>query len=187
MPRLGEPVWVALTMSGLPDLRLPARAVRESAGPDGTPRAAVRFSIPSNRVSGLELLLLQRLQEQNGQGIVLVIESDLIAREHMLKIVRQGGELCVGVGSAEEVNRIAGWLRVDTLLTRAHPEALDALKVVSARLPNARRAILGSNDAAHLMRARGLVDVVLGDAAGAPGLHKAVRGFRARPDARRTK
>lgn len=187
MPRLGEPVWVALTMSGLPDLRLPARAVRESAGPDGMPRAAVSFNIPKDRVSGLELLLLQRLQEQHGQGIVLVIEQDPLAREQMLKIVRQGGELCLGVSDAEEVNRVVTWLRVDTLLTRAHAEGLNAQRELSSRLPNVRRAILGASDAAHLMQARGQVDVVISDSRKVPGLHKAMQGFRVRSDERRAK
>lgn len=172
MPRMGERLWVSLDVEGLPDLRLPARAVRESAGPDGTPRAAVRFDVPTDRVSGLELLLLQHLQELDGQGVVLIIEPDPQIRDNMGKTVRRSGVRSVGVARTEDALRVLSWLRVDTLLARAHPEGVLALMTVGARAPHARRAIVGGGEAALTLRARGDVDVILDDSPRSPGLHK---------------
>jgi hypothetical protein len=174
MPRMGERLWVSLAVPGLPDLRLPARAVRESASPAGMPRAAVRFDVPSDRVSGLELLLLQRLEEEDGQGVVLIIEPDARTRERLVKTVRRSGQRSIAVARTDDALRMLNWLRIDTLLARAHPEGVLALLTVGARVPHARRALIGGGEAVHTLQARGDVDVILDELASAPGLHKAI-------------
>ncbi len=174
MPRMGERLWLSLDVPGLPDLRLPAKAVRESAAPDGTPRAAVRFDVPSDRASGLELLLLQRMEEQDGQGVVLIIEPDAQARASMVKTVRRSGVRSVAVARTEDALRMLSWLRIDTLLCRAHPEGVLALLTLGARVPHARRAMLGDGEAARTLLARGDVDLVIEDLPKGPGVHKAV-------------
>jgi len=180
MPRAGERLWVALQVSGLPDLRLPARAVRESAAADGLPRIAVRFDVPTERVSGLDLLLLQLLQEQDGRGIVLVIEPDAKVRDRLAKTVRRSGARSVAVARTEDALRILALLRVDTVLTRAHPEGVLALLTVGARVPHARRAILGGGDAARTLKERGDVDVILEDQPHMPGLRKVIAWAQAK-------
>ena len=174
MPRVGDRLWLALEVAGLPDLRLPAKAVRESAAPDGTPRAAVRFDVPTDRVSGLELLLLQRLEEQDGRGVVLIVEPDPEARDNLVKTVRRSGVRSVAVARTEDALRILGWLRIETVLTRGHLEGVLALLTIGARAPHATRAILGGGDAAQTLKARGDVDVVLDELPKLPGLHKVI-------------
>jgi len=180
MPRVGTRLWLALSVSGLPDLRLPAKAVREAAAPDGTPRVAVRFDVPVAKVSGLDLLLLQLLEERDGQGVVLVIEPDPDAAQELVKSVRRAGVRALAVARTEDALRILGRLRIDTLLTRAHPEGVLALLTVGARLPHAKRAIMGGGNAARTLKARGDIDVILDDQPHMPGLHKVVAWSQAK-------
>src|SRR4051794_4097532 len=98
LPPSGARVFLSLDVPGLPNLRLPATAVRFRQ--DGVEqRAALRFEVPVAGARGLDGLLADRSTDKSGRGFVLIVDADPKSRERVSHAVRTKGMRVIAVAN----------------------------------------------------------------------------------------
>lgn len=162
LPPASTRVFLSLDVPGLPNLRLPATALR--CRPEGTAHyAAIRFDVPVAGARGLDGLLANRSTDVDGRGYVLVVDADVTSRERISEAVRAKGLRVIAVSSPSAASATARELPIDVVLARADAFGVAALANLLEDAPNALRIGYGKRDALERALALGYVQAVTDD------------------------
>lgn len=194
LPAPGTRVFLSLDIGGLPNVRLPAVAVRTSSATDqgdDAPMAALRFEVPTASVGGLDRLLAQHVHSESSLAgpsarndatdlSVLVVDSDARSRERIAHAVRAMGASVRVVSSAVAAIASCYELSPDVVLARADAEGLAALDFVTGDLPSAFRVAFGRKHSIDAAVALGIAQVAADDPGSAKCLGELLRKGRQR-------
>ena len=194
LPAAGTRVFLSLDIGGLPNVRLPAIAVRSSRPEDPSslarqrarfdgedaPMAALRFEVPSASVGGLDRLLAQYVHSESADLSVLVVDSDTRSRERIAHAVRAMGAAVRVVSSAVAAIASCYELEPNVVLARADAEGLAALDFVTGDQPSAFRVAFGRKHAIDAAVALGIAQAAADDPCSAKCLGELLRKGRRR-------
>jgi hypothetical protein len=149
VPSAGTKVFVSLTIGGLPNVRLPAVAVRSPQGNGAGSVAAVRFELPRTSAGGLEKLLAQYTSSsaQRTPFQALLIDSQVRTRDRIAAAVRAAGAEVIAVGTAHEALLRLREYPISVVLARGDLEGLSALGALSRVSPSTFRVVFGRGSA----------------------------------------
>jgi CheY-like chemotaxis protein len=184
LPPVGTRVFLSLDIGGIPNVRLPALAVRREANAS---MVAVRFELPTSSTGGLDKLLAQHvLSDESGTRssestlAVLVIDRDERSRMRIEGAARLTGARVVATDCAERAVRSARETPPDVVLARADIEGLSALSQLSRELPTALRVAFGRKSAIDSAISMGIAQAVADDPCSAKCLGELLRRGPAR-------
>lgn len=183
LPAAGTRVFLSLDIGGLPNVRLPAIAVRSSCPPDhgvAAPMAALRFEVPTTSVGGLDRLLAQHVHSESANLSVLVVDSDTRSRDRIADAVRAMGASVHVVGTAVAAIASCYELEPNVVLARADAEGLAALDYVTGDQPSAFRVAFGRRHAIDAAVALGIAQASADDPCSAKCLGELLRKGRRR-------
>lgn len=147
LPAAGTKVFVSLDIGGLPNVRLPAVAVRTNGLSRTEQVAAVRFELPRSSVGGLEKLLTQYTRGSRVPYSALLIDSQLRTRDRIASAVRDAGAQVIAVGTAHEAIVRLREHPISVVLARGDLEGLSALGALSRVSPETFRVVFGRGSA----------------------------------------
>jgi CheY-like chemotaxis protein len=146
LPAPGTRVFVSLDIAGLPNVRLPAVAVRCSAFDHGQV-AAVRFELPQSSAGGLEKLLAQHTHSGLRPLKVLLIDSQARTRGRITEALQSAGAEVVQVSTAHDALLRIREQSLPVVLARGDLDGLSALGALSRVSPSTFRVVFGRGSA----------------------------------------
>jgi hypothetical protein len=153
VPAVGVRIFLSLEVTGLPNVRLPATAVRRSE--DGLGEyAALRFDVPTSSTQGLGLLLASQLSASDRRPLVLIVDRTSRARTRIANALREGGFEVMAVESATDALNAVRQEAVDIVLARCDGSGCAALLAVARDSPTTLRVAFGRH--AQVTQALGL-------------------------------
>jgi CheY-like chemotaxis protein len=141
-PAPGTRVFVSLDLLGLPNVRLPATAVRSGDDRLGS-HAALRFEVPQRSMAGLELLLLESARRACGRPLLLIVDRNSTQRMRAAEAARSSGTDVIFVENAAQALNAVRNEAVDVLLARCDPSGDAALSAVARESPRTLRVGFG--------------------------------------------
>lgn len=175
LPEVGRRVFLSLDIGGLPNVRLPAVAMRAC---DDV--VAVRFEVPAASVGGLDQLLAQFVSSETAELSVLLIDGDPRSRHQVSGALRGMGAHVVAVEDALGALRGLRADNTNVALARADVEGLAALSMVSRERPSAFRVAYGRRTAIDQALAIGIAQAAADDPCSAKVLGEVLRKGRLR-------
>jgi|GEM_PF-5454640 len=148
LPNAGTRVFLSLDIGGLPNVRLPAIAVRRD--PNGDPRGmggAVRFELPASSVGGLDRLLAQHIHVNRAPFRVLLIDSQARTRERIAQALALAGAEVTSVSTANDAMLRLRAENIAMVLARGDLEGLSALGALGRVSPETFRVVFGRGSA----------------------------------------
>ena len=148
LPTQGTRVFLSLDIGGLPNVRLPAIAVRCDPPVSAEGRGgAVRFELPQSSVSGLDRLLAQHTHVNRAPFRVLLIDSQTRTRDRIAAALQAAGAEVTSVSTANDAMVRLRAENIAMVLARGDLEGLSALGALSRVSPNTFRVVFGRGSA----------------------------------------
>lgn len=145
VPAVGTRIFLSLEVTGLPNVRLPATAVRHSEDRLGE-YAALRFDVPKTSTQGLGLLLASQLSASNRVPLVLIVDHISRARSRVADSLQKGGFEVMTVESATDALNAVRHEAVDLVLARCDSSGCAALLAIAHDSPTTLRVGFGRHE-----------------------------------------
>ncbi|MFT3925414.1 MAG: PilZ domain-containing protein [Myxococcales bacterium] len=148
LPTAGTRVFLSLDIGGLPNVRLPAVAVRSDS--NATARGtggAVRFVLPHSSAGGLDRLLAQHSRMSRAPFRVLLIDSQVRTRERIAQALQLAGAEVTSVSTANDAMLRLRSENIAMVLARGDLEGLSALGALGRVSPETFRVVFGRGSA----------------------------------------
>ncbi len=145
VPAAGTHVFLSLDVADLPNVRLPATAIRLEE--DGAGKAAaLRFDVPVASTRGLDLLLSQRVAPAGRKAIVLVVDRNALSRARIAEAASGSGADVICVDDASRALMAVRREGIDVVLARCDGTGMTALGAVADESPGTLRVGFGSHE-----------------------------------------
>jgi CheY-like chemotaxis protein len=167
---VGTRIFLSLEVAGLPNVRLPATAVRHSEDRLGE-YAALRFDVPKTSTQGLGLLLASQLSASERKPSVLIVDRSARTRSRVADALQQGGFEVLTVENATDALKTVRHEAVDVVLARCDGSGCAALLAVAQDSPTTLRVAFGRHEQVTQAMALGHAQAPTSDPSSASEIH----------------